>query len=170
MADSNKRIDKEYLSTSSIIPGIKLIMAIDRRVRRCILDYALGAAILGLIPVYGRWVTEVRLILLVLLNLKMIFDIGRFWGYQRGQNILAIIGCILAIMGSFALGFMTWLAVIAIALFIPFIDGFARAIAYGILTWSMGRTLSRYYYSPQTLDLKALQKAIQFHRSHPHRN
>lgn len=170
MANSDEGIGKGDLATSSIVPGIRLIMAIDRQVRSCILDYALGSAILGLIPVYGRWVAEVRLLLLFCLNLKMIVNIGRFWGYQKGQDILAIIGCILAIMGSFALGFMTWVTVIAIALFVPLIDGFARAIAYGMVTWSIGCTVSRYYYSPRTLDIKALQKALQFHRSHRNRN
>lgn len=151
---------KEYLSTKSIAPGVRLIMAIDRRVRSSILDYALVAAILGLIPIYGRWIPTIRLILLAILNLRMIVNIGRFWGYHRGQDILAAIGCILAILSSFALGLMTWLTVIAIGLVVPLVDSFARGTAYGVLTWSIGRTVSRYYYSPQVLDTKTLQKAL----------
>ena len=163
-------MSEEYLSPKSIVPGVRLIMKIDRRVRNSILDYALVAAILGLIPVYGAWIPAIRLTLLIGVNLKMIFNIDRFWGYQKGQGVLAIIGCILAIIGAFALGFVTWFMVLLLGLFIPLVDSLARGVAYGVVTWSIGRIVSRYYYSPQTLDPEALQKVLQFHRSHLDRN
>lgn len=166
MADDKESIKQNYLSTDSIALGIELIIAIGRKVRSCILDYALGAAVLGLIPVYGRWIPAIRLTLLVILNLKMIFNVGRFWGYHRRQGFLATVGCILAIVGSLALAIMVWLAVLAVGLFVPLIDSLARAAAYGVLTWSIGRTVSQYFYSPQFLDPLALDRAIQFHRSH----
>ena len=156
---------EEYISTQSIAPGVRVIIEIGKRVRNSTFDYALGAAILGLIPVYGRWIPEIRLILLTLLNLKMIVDIGRFWGYHKGQGGLAIAGCFFGIIGSFILAIMAWLTVFAIGLFIPLVDSLARSIGYGVLTWNIGRTVSRYYYSPQTLDLQALQRVIEFQRS-----
>ena len=165
MMDREENIKEEFVAASSIAPGVKVIIEIGQRVRNSILDYALGAAILGLIPVYGRWIPEIRLTLLTLLNLKMTFNIGRFWGYHKGQGNLAIAGCILGIIGSFALAIMAWIVVFAIGLFTPFVDSLARPIGYSVLTWNIGRAMSRYYYSPQTLDIEALQKAIEFQRS-----
>ena len=107
---------------------------------------------------------EIRLSLLALLNLKMIVNIGRFWGYHQGQGKSAIIGCILAIIGSFILGIIAWLAVFIAGLFIPFLDSLARAVGYGIFTWNVGLAVSRYYYSPQTLNIEALLKALRFQR------
>ena len=172
MADSREQGDREDISqraitklSSEIVPGLKIIIGIGQQVRNSIFDYALGAAILGLIPIYGRWIPELRLILLTVLNFKMIWNIGRFWGNHRGQGALAIASSLLAIIGSFALAVLAWLIVFAIGLFIPLVDSLARAIAYGVLTWNIGQAVSRYYYSPQTLNVAALQKALQFQQS-----
>ena len=164
MAD-NRQVNKKSLSTKAIAPGVRIIIKIGQRVRNSILDYALGAAILGLTPLYGGWIPGIRLTLLAVLNLKMIVNVGRFWGYHKGQGNWAIIGCIFAIIGSFALAIMTWVAIFVIGLFVPLVDSLARAVAYGVLTWNIGLSVSRYYYSPQTLDTEALQKALQFQRS-----
>lgn len=155
---------KESIAAKSIAPGVRVIIQIGKRVRGSIFDYALGAAILGLIPVYGHYIPEIRLGLLAILNLKMMVNIGGFWGYHKGQGNLAIVGCILSIIGSFILGMMTWLGVFVIGLFVPYLDSLARAVGYGVFTWNVGRAVSQYYYSPQTLDLEALQKALQFKR------
>lgn len=165
MEERENKLNREYLSSKAIAPGVRVIIEIGRKVRNSILDYALGAAILGLIPVYGRWIPEIRLTLLAVLNIKMVVNIGAFWGYHKGQGNLAIFACIMAIFGSFLLSIMTWLIIFAIGLFIPLVDSLARAIAYGVLTWNIGRAVSRYYYSPQTLDTEALAKAIQFEQS-----
>ena len=165
MANYDKQLKEDLLVDSKITSGIELIIAIGKRVRNSVLDYALGAAILGLIPVYGRWIPAIRVTLLAILNLKMVLNIGRFWGYHKNQDILVIAGCILGLFASFALALLTWLVIFAIGLVIPFVDSLARACAYGILTWSIGHTVSRYYYSPQHLDPQALQKAFLYLRS-----
>jgi len=172
MSDNREHISKEDISedeikklSSDIAPGLRIIIGIGQQVRNSILDYALGAAILGLIPIYGNWIPEIRLILLTALNFKMIWNIRRFWGNHKGQGSLAIIGSLLAVVGSFALAVLAWLIIFVFGLFVPFIDSLARAIAYGVLTWNIGMAVSRYYYSPEVLDIKALQKALKFYRS-----
>lgn len=165
MVERNSQYNREDIDHRAIAYGIELIIAIGKRVRNSILDYALGAAILGLIPVYGPWIPEIRLTLLVILNLKMVSNIGRFWGYHKNQDLLVIVGCILSLLASLALAILTWLSIFALGLLIPFADSLARAIAYGVLTWSIGHAVSRYYYSPQILDTEALEKALQFQRS-----
>ena len=169
MKDRKQQSQEESISAKSIASGVRIIIAIGRRVRNSILDYALGAAILGLIPIYGSWIPAIRIALLVVLNLKMIVNVGRFWGYHKGQGNLTIIGCLFSIIGALALGIVAWLVVFLIGLFIPLVDSLARAVAYGVLTWNIGRAVSRYYYSPQTLDTEALQKALEFQRSHKER-
>ena len=156
--------NESIYNEKSIVPGIKLILAIAKKVKKLILDYALGAAILGIIPVYGRLIPLIRVILLLILNLRMSRDIARFWGYHRRQNWAETISCIFGIVSSLVLGLVAWLVVLVLAIWIPFIDILARAIAYGVLTFNIGRTVSHYYYSPQSLDLKALQKALKFHQ------
>lgn len=164
MKDQQEESIKESIAAKSIAPGVRVIIKIGQRVRNSILDYALGAAILGLVPVYGRWIPAIRVGLLVILNLKMIVNIGGFWGYHQGQGIIAIFGCVVAIIGSFILGLMAWLGVFIVGLFIPFVDSLARAVGYGIFTWNVGRAVSQYYYSPQKLDINSLQKALRFQR------
>lgn len=153
--------DRQVLARS-IAPGIQIIIRIGQQVRGTILDYTLGAAILGLIPVYGRWIPAIRLSLLALLNLRMVVTIGRFWGHHKGQGSWIILRGLLGLLGSFLLAILAWLIVFAIGLLIPYVDGLARAIAYGVLTWNIGSTTSQYYYSPQTLDIEALEKALRF--------
>ncbi|MEL6927963.1 MAG: hypothetical protein AAFO95_04940, partial [Cyanobacteria bacterium J06600_6] len=58
-----KQEGKESISTRAIAPGVRVIIKIGQRVRNSIFDYALGAAIIGLIPVYGRWIPEIRIAL-----------------------------------------------------------------------------------------------------------
>lgn len=165
MGSRQNKSNRGYLSSKAIAPGVRAIVKIARKVRNSVLDYALGAAILGLIPIYGAWIPEIRLTLLAILNIKMVINISAFWGYHKGQGNLAIFACIIGIIGSFILSIVTWAIVFAIGLFIPLIDSLARAIAYGVLTWNIGHAVSRYYCSPQTLDTEALIKAIGFQRS-----
>lgn len=140
-------------------------MEIAKKVRALTLDYALGAAILGSIPIYGRWIPLLRIALLMVLILVMVKKIGRFWGDRRGQGIGETISCIFGLIAAVALACMTWVGILLLSLLIPFVDILARAAAYGVLTFNIGQTMSRYYYNPHILDSKALQKALKFYRS-----
>ena len=164
MKDRDRQLATDY-DKQSIIPGIRLIMAIALQVKKTIVDYGLGAAILGVLPLYGSWIPPIRIILLIALNLKMASNIARSWGYHRGQSWAEIISCIFGLISSVILALIAWLGVLLLAIWIPFIDILARSVAYGILTVNIGRTISHYYSSPQTLDTKALQRALKFFRS-----
>ena len=165
MADSQNEINLKIPSIESITPGIKALIVIDKQVRYSIVDYALGAVIIGLIPFHVSWITRLRIILLIVLNLKMAFNVGRFWGYHGGQGILEVIGLVLGIIAAFALGLFSWILLFTVGLFIPFVDSLARGAAYGTFTWSIGITISKYYFSAPDLDLKALERAWKFYQS-----
>lgn len=164
MVDRNQHRETDY-TIDSIVPGIRLIETIARKVKSTIIDYTLGAAILGVLPVYGRWIPLLRVALLIMLILKMVRDIRRCWGDRQDRRVKAAFSCFLGVVGSVALALIAWLGVLLMSLLIPFIDILARAIAYGVLTFNIGRTMSHHYYNPQTSNLKALQKALKFHQS-----
>lgn len=62
----------------------------QHQVRGLILDYALGASILGLIPIPRLF--TLKLLVAAGLLLKMMWDIGKLWGFRKGQDLLAIAG------------------------------------------------------------------------------
>lgn len=165
MVDSQDKVEDNIYSIESITPGIKALIIIDSQVRASIVDYALGAIIIGLIPLYGSWTTELRIIALIILNLKMALNIGRFWGYHLGQGIIEVIGLFLGITGAFALGVFSWVIIFTLGLFVPLIDSLARGAAYGTFTWSMGITISKFYFSTRRLDPKAIERAWTFYQS-----
>jgi len=152
------------LPCKNVIPELRVITLIERKVRSMIVDYALGALILGVIPIYGLWVPTVRIIVLIFINLKMVLAVGRFWGHHKGHFVTTNLTLILAILKSFFLAIFLWAGVVIIGLFIPFADSLARAFAYGFLTMSIGNALSHYYYRPGILDEEALGRAMNFHQ------
>lgn len=114
-------------------------------VRDLILDYALGASILGLIPIPGLF--TVKLLVAVGLVLKMIWDIGKLWGFQKGQDFLAIAGSFFGGLGALAMAFTAWLTMYGVGLFVPYIKSFALAAALFTLTWSIGQATKQFYAS-----------------------
>ncbi len=117
----------------------------NRQIRNLILDYAMGAALIGLNPVRGT----LTLTMLVVggLILKMIWDIGYSWGYTKGQDPLAIAGNIFGFLGAFALAFMAWVTIFCFGLFVPLFSGFGISAALFTLTWTLGQVTNQFYAS-----------------------
>ncbi len=157
-------MNEPCLPCKPVIPELRVINLIERKVRSMIIDYALLALILGVIPVYGSWVPAVRIACLIFINVRMVLAVGRFWGHHKGHFVMTNITLILAILRSFFLAILIWAVVVMIGLIIPFVDSLARAIAYSFLTMSIGSSLSHYYYRPGVLDGEALGRAMNFHQ------
>ncbi|ACB52111.1 hypothetical protein cce_2763 [Crocosphaera subtropica ATCC 51142] len=113
--------------------------------RNLVLDYALGASLLGLIPITS--LLSLKFLVTIILIIKMCWDIGRKWKFARGQDILAIIGYCFGWLGAFAMAFMAWLTLLGIGLFIPYISSFKLASALFTLTWMVGQSTNQYYAS-----------------------
>jgi hypothetical protein len=111
--------------------------------RSLTLDYALGAAILGLNP-FPNLLT-VTLICACGLVLVMIRHIGKKWEFVQGQNGFAIAGNLFGGLGALAMAFMAWLTLTAIGFFVPIVDRFAISAALFTLTWMMGLATNQYY-------------------------
>ena len=117
----------------------------ERESRNLALDYALGVSILGLIPISG--LLTLKLLVTTGLIGKMLWDIGREWGFPRGQDILAIAGYLFGWLGALAMAFMAWLTLLAIGLFVPYVSSFKIAAALFTLTWMLGQTTNQFYAS-----------------------
>jgi uncharacterized protein (DUF697 family) len=114
-------------------------------IRNLVLDYAIGASILGLIPFRGLLI--VKLLVAGVLILKMIRDIRATWGFPKGQDALAIAGNIFGGIGAFAMALMAWATMLSIGLYIPYVGSFAVAAALFTLTWTLGQATNQFYAS-----------------------
>ena len=149
----------------SIAPGFNTVLKINHTVRSLILDYALAAAILGLIATIGQWLGLYSFLALTLLNLKMMRDIGVRWGRPKGQDAFAIFSSLVSVLGAFAIAIMVRLLFSVIGLFIPLIIVFNRAVGYATLTWALGRATNQFYLSSKRVDSTTLKQMLQIHRN-----
>lgn len=115
----------------------------ERKIRGMILDYALGNAILGLIPIPRLY--TLKFLIAVIFIIKMIRNIAAKRGFPKGQDVLAIAGYIFGWLGAFAMTLMAWLTMIAIGVYVPYVNGFALAAALFTLTWVVGQATNHFY-------------------------
>lgn len=145
---------------NSALAGINSLVRREGEVRRLIFDYALGAAIVGLIPITGGGSLEVKLLVVLGLILKMIWDIRALWGKPRGQDVLAVIGNIFGFLGAVVGGFLAWATMIGLGVIIPFVGAFAKAAGFATATWIVGQSTNQFYTSQKRPDLTALKRAF----------
>lgn len=130
---------------SSLLATPPFLIKRYRKIRNLILDYAMGAAIIGLNPVRGT--LTLTLLVVGVLIVKMIWDIGYLWSYTKGQDPLAIAGNLFGFLGAFALAFMAWVTMFCFGLFVPLFWGFAISAALFTLTWTLGQVTNQFYAS-----------------------
>ncbi|MCC3406057.1 MAG: hypothetical protein JGK17_10775 [Microcoleus sp. PH2017_10_PVI_O_A] len=134
------------------------LVEINQEIRDLIIDYAIGAAILGFNPLPGTM--TVTLLVASVLLLKMMQDIGAKWGYPKGQDALAIGGNLFGGLGSFWVAFMAWVSMYGLGLFVPFVGGFALASSLFALTWRVGQATHLYYASGRQMDAAELKRVF----------
>jgi hypothetical protein len=117
----------------------------ERKVRNLILDYALGIAILGLIPIPRLF--TLKLFLALGFILKMVWDIGRLWRWRRGQDFLAIMGALFGSLGAVTTALAVWLACFGVGVFVPYFKGLALAAALFTLPWALGQSVNQFFAS-----------------------
>lgn len=109
----------------------------ELKIRGMIFDYALGNAILGLIPIPRLY--TLKFLVAAVFIIKMLRDLRAKRGFPKGLDVLAIAGYIFSCIGAFAIALMAWLTMIAIGVFVPYAKGFAMAAALFTLTWALGQ-------------------------------
>jgi triacylglycerol lipase len=112
-------------------------------IRKLIFEYTLIAILIGLNPF--PHLLSFSLILVGLLSLKMMRDIGRKWGYPKGQDILAIAGNLAGGLGAFVMACLVWGLEIVASIYFPVLQSFALAAAYGTFIWIVGQATHQYY-------------------------
>ncbi|PSN19636.1 hypothetical protein C7271_06300 [filamentous cyanobacterium CCP5] len=143
---------------NSALTGIAALIGREGEVRRLIFDYALGAAIVGLIPITGGGSLEVKLLIVLGLVLKMSWDIRNLWGKPRGQDMLAMIGTGLGFLGALLAGCLAWATVIGLGVVIPYVGALATAAGLATATWIAGQATHQFYTSQKRPDLVALKR------------
>ncbi len=145
---------------NSTLTGMSALIVREGQVRRLILDYALGAAIVGLIPLRGGGSLEVKLLLVLGLILKMVWDIRNLWGRPQGQDVLAVVGNLFGFVAAVIMGLLSWASLIGLGGVVPYMGAFAKAVGFATATWIAGQSTNQFYTSPQRPDLTALRRAF----------
>jgi uncharacterized protein (DUF697 family) len=145
---------------NSALAGMASLIGREGDVRRLIFDYSMGAAIVGLIPLTGGGSLETKLLVVLGLILKMIWDIRNLWGKPRGQDLFALIGNMFGFMGAVIGGFLAWVTLIALGVVIPYAGAFAKAAGFATATWIAGQSTNQFYTSQKRPDLTALKRAF----------
>lgn len=147
-------------SISSTLTGMAALIGREGDVRRLIFDYAMGAAIVGLIPLHGGGSLELKLLVVLVLVLKMIWDIRNCWGRPGGQGVLAVMGNLFGFMAAVLGGFLAWVTLISLGVVMPYVGAFAKAAGFATATWIAGQSTSQFYTSQKRPDLTALKRAF----------
>lgn len=153
-------LGRSTLVANSALAGMAAMISREGDIRRLIFDYCLGAAIVGLVPLRGGGVLEIKFLVLLLLILKMIWDIRRLWGKPRGQDVLAIVGNVFGFLAAVVVGFLAWATVIGLGVVIPYVGAFAAAAGFASATWLAGQSTNQFYTSAKRPDAIALQRAF----------
>lgn len=153
--------DAEPSPYESLVAGIQVVSQHNRRARDLILDYALGAAVIGLIPISipGFWLMQI--LALIILLVKMRRDIAALWGFPKGHGFLAFAGSWFGSLGALSISLMAGLTLLGIGAFMPLVEGLALAAAFATLTWAMGQVTNQFHFSSGRMDQIAFQQMLE---------
>ena len=145
---------------NSALGGMASLIGREGEVRRLIFDYALGGAILGLIPLRGGGTLEIKMVIILGLVLKMAWDIRNAWGSPQQRDPLAVIGNGFGFMLAVIAGVLAWATVVALGVIVPYVGAFAKAIGFATGLWVAGQSINQFYTSQKRPDVRALQRAF----------
>ena len=149
---------EDIQSPNDLIEAVTAQLVSAKEIRNLIFDYALGVSILGFNPIPGfNLVTSTIAGGLIV---KMVQDMGKKYGYPKGQDAIAIIGSIFGGFGALTAAIATRLTVSFLGLFVPVIGEFAAASFLFALTWAAGQAANQFYLSGRQLNAAALREAF----------
>ncbi|WP_199192387.1 hypothetical protein [Chlorogloea sp. CCALA 695] len=154
---SNPNLEDSFYE--SLIAGIQIVAQHNCKVRNIILDYALGASVIGLIPIPRLFLLQILAVLILIIKMRR--HIRALWGFPKGHDILAIISNWFGSLGCLAIALMAWLTMLVIGLFVPFVDSLARAAAFATLTWAQGQVTNQFYFGSKRLDHLVFRRSQQ---------
>lgn len=117
---------------------------LNRQARGLILDFALGAAIVALMPIsYSIFLKIIILpVLLVLLAKRVI----RLWQNYK-PDAVAKLSLLVSLAAAVLLGLLGWLGGVVLGIRVPWLAGLAPGLAAFALFWGVGQAINHYYLS-----------------------
>ncbi len=127
----------------------------DKTIEQVIQNYAIFTAVLGAFPIPG--VALVVDIAILTFQLKMIEEIGRYWGYTTNRKDAELLRD--GMVGGMGVSLFR----IAISNAVKLIPGWGSVVGASLSyasTWAFGKVANQYYASGGKLDTQALQAAF----------
>jgi hypothetical protein len=123
------------------MPSSKVL---NRKVRGVILDFALGAAIVALLPIpYSIFLKIIALPVLMVLMVKRVL---RLWqGYK--PDSVAKLSLLVSLAGALLLGIVGWFGGIVLGTVVPWLSELGPGFAFFALFWGVGQALNHCYLS-----------------------
>ena len=115
------------------------------KVRNLILDYALGAAIVALMPL--PQLNGLKAIALLGLNLFLVRGIARLWNFKRGGDLLARMGILFGITGAIGVRILGWLLLVPLSIVVPVFRSLTPGMAAFCYFWGFGQVVHHFYLS-----------------------
>lgn len=112
-----------------------------RTTQRLVVDYSIGLGILGF---FHAFLTPVLIVAMVV-QLKMLWDIARLWNFRITYNPITIIGEFLNFIGAFAIALLAWTGLVFLGAFIPLIDHYALSAALMSGSWTLGAAANQFF-------------------------
>ncbi len=117
---------------------------LNRQTRGVILDFALGAAIVALIPI--PYTIFLKIIIVPVLLGLLVKRILRLWqGYK--PDVVAKLSLFVGLAGGMLLGVLAWLGGVALGVTVPWLAGLAPGFAVFALFWGVGQAIKQCYVS-----------------------
>lgn len=117
---------------------------LNRQTRGVILDFALGAAIVALLPI--PYSIFLKIILLPVLMVLLVKRILRLWqGYK--PDVVAKLSLFVGLAGGMLLGVLAWLGGVVLGIAVPWLAGLAPGFAAFAFFWGAGQAINHYYLS-----------------------
>jgi hypothetical protein len=164
MAQALERQPLVYSSTggalNSALAGMASLIGREGEVRRMIFDYAMGAAIVGLVPLTGGGTLEIKMVIVLALILKMTWDIRQQWGQPQGQGPWVTLSSAVGIIWAGIAGLLVWGIMIGLSVFVPYAGAFAKAAGFAAATWIAGQAVNQFYTGAKRPDFAALKRAF----------
>lgn len=127
----------------------------EQQVEQVIQNYAIFTAVLGAFPIPG--VALVVDIAVLTFQLKMIEEIGRYWGYATKREDAELLRD--GMVGGMGVSLFR----IALSNAVKFIPGWGSVVGASLSyasTWAFGKVANQYYASGGQLDAQSLQTAF----------
>lgn len=103
-----------------------------------------GAIVMGILGMFPSFLTTV-LVIAVLLQVKLLWDLARHWQFTFPRNPITLIGGYLNALGALGVALLAWAMVILLGAWVPLIDHYALSAALMSGSWTLGAAANQFF-------------------------